>query len=100
LSEDFRYRAEGDLFFILNQTVQAVQQHLENMGKSLVDYNLSDVLDSCSDVMNPTRDITDALNAPTPSELINARKKLNTTQRAAYKEIITHVKNNKGVHSL
>lgn len=96
LSEDFRYRAEEDLSLILNQTVQVVQQHLENMGKSLVDYNLSDVLDSCSDVMNPARDVTDALNAPIPSELINARKKLNRAQRAAYKEIITHVKNNKG----
>ena len=100
LSEDFRYRVQWDHSLILNQTVKAVQQHLENMGKSLVDYNLSGVLDSCSDVMNPARDITDALNAPIPFELINTRKKPNTAQRAAYKEIITHVKNNKGVHSL
>ena len=47
------------------------------MGKSLADFNLSHVLEAWSEAMNCTRDITDALNALIPRELINLRKKLN-----------------------
>ena len=46
--------------------------------------------------MNCRRDKTDALNAAIPRQLINLQKKLNAEQKKAYKEIIHHVKHNKG----
>ena len=42
------------------------------------------------------QETTDALNAPIPPKLANLQKKLNVEQKKAYKEIIHHVKHNKG----
>ena len=73
----------------------AVQQCLEGMGKSLADFNLSELLAEANCVIDLTKDVKDALAAPIPENMLFARKKLNPGQKLAYKEIMHRIKQKK-----
>ncbi|XP_057518502.1 uncharacterized protein LOC130799428 [Amaranthus tricolor] len=65
------------------------------MGKSLKDYGLQHICRSEDILVQRTRDVIDALDAPIPEACNAARKQLNNELRTAYKCIISHVKRKK-----
>ncbi|XP_074303832.1 uncharacterized protein LOC141638327 [Silene latifolia] len=93
LSEDFKKRYGDDGHKILLMTATKVEQYLEGMGKTFADFGLAHLHFEEDAVVQGTRDITDALNAPVPLAQLASRKELNVGQRAAYKAIMEHVKN-------
>ena len=73
-------------------TIQFVEVFIENMGRSLTDYGLQHLHTHPDVSIRRTRDVPDALDAPIPASCMEARKMLTIEQKAAYKRIISHVK--------
>lgn len=72
-------------------TARQVESILEGMGRSFKHYDLIHLHSLQDPDLKSTKDIQDALDAPVPLAYIEARKKLNAEQRAAYKCIMDHV---------
>ncbi|XP_074282715.1 uncharacterized protein LOC141607255 [Silene latifolia] len=66
------------------------------MGKTFTQFGLDHLHFEQQIILQCTRDISDALNAPVPLLQLASRKQLNVKQRTAYKAIIEHVKAAKG----
>ncbi|XP_074320257.1 uncharacterized protein LOC141657045 isoform X1 [Silene latifolia] len=95
LSKDFAKQFPGEVAKILQLTAGKVEQFLEGMGKSFGHFNLAHLHIIQETVVQSTRDISDALNAPVPLLQLASRKELNAQQRTAYKAIMHHVKTSK-----
>ncbi|XP_074282556.1 uncharacterized protein LOC141607096 [Silene latifolia] len=96
LSDDFRKQHPGDPAKVLQLTAGKVEQFLEGMGKTFTQFGLDHLHFEQQAILQCTRDISDALNAPVPLLHLASRKQLNVKQRTAYKAIIEHVKAAKG----
>ncbi|XP_074313490.1 uncharacterized protein LOC141648664 [Silene latifolia] len=77
LSEDFRKEFQHNEQMILHLTAGKIGQFLEGMGKTFAGFNLHHLQVAQDSVVNNTRDVTDALNAPVPMEQLASRKELN-----------------------
>ncbi|XP_074315213.1 uncharacterized protein LOC141651397 [Silene latifolia] len=95
LSDDFRKQFPEEHAKVLQLTVGKVEQFLEGMGKTFSQFGLNHLHFEQETILQSTRDISDALNAPVPLLQLASRKQLNLQQRTAYKAIIQHVKNAK-----
>ncbi|XP_074299984.1 uncharacterized protein LOC141631180 [Silene latifolia] len=95
LSEDFRKQFPGDEAKVL-QLTRGRSAILEGMGKTFKQFGLDHLHFEQQAILQCTRDISDALNAPVPLLQLASRKQLNVRQRTAYKSIIEHVKAAKG----
>ena len=95
LSEDYAVKHPCQPHRILSLTCQSLASFLENMGKSLKDYGLQHLCRSEDILVQRTRDVIDALDAPNPEACNAARKQLHNEQRTTYKCIISHVKRKK-----
>ncbi|XP_074292530.1 uncharacterized protein LOC141619414 [Silene latifolia] len=96
LSEDFRKPFLGDEAKVLQLTAGKVEQFLEGMGKTFKQFGLDHLHFEQQAILQCTKDISDALNAPVPFLQLASQKQLNVRQRTAYKSIIEHVKTAKG----
>ncbi|XP_074305435.1 uncharacterized protein LOC141640600 [Silene latifolia] len=96
LSDDFRKQFPGDPAKVLQLTAGKVEQFLEGMRKTFTQFGLDHLHFEQQAILQCTRDISDALNAPVPFLQLASRKQLNVKQRTAYKAIIEHVKAAKG----
>ncbi|XP_021719094.1 ATP-dependent DNA helicase PIF2-like [Chenopodium quinoa] len=61
------------------------------MGKSLGECGLTSLSDSTDSMIDRTKDIQDALDAPIPQSCIDSRSLLNAAQREAFTSIMEHV---------
>lgn len=95
LSEDFALKRQIEPHKTLLLTTRAVEVFLENMGKSLADYDLQQFYKDIDILVQRIRDIQDALDAPIVASYLGARALLTIEQRAAYKRTISHVKQSK-----
>ncbi|XP_010686096.1 uncharacterized protein LOC104900380 [Beta vulgaris subsp. vulgaris] len=92
LSEDFARKFSHEKAKIALLTIKAVEQLLEDMGKTLEDFDLHGLKGSESDEIRRTKDIVDALDAPIPEEYKEARVHLNCKQQEAFNSIMEHIR--------
>ncbi|XP_074296951.1 uncharacterized protein LOC141627617 [Silene latifolia] len=95
LSEDYSREYTCDTYIIRVLTVRKVEQHLEEMGKSLRSFGLGHLSEPQDSVRQRTRDITDTLNAPIPEDCMLCRTSLNSDQQHVFDVIMEHVTANK-----
>ncbi|XP_074267323.1 uncharacterized protein LOC141590651 [Silene latifolia] len=95
LSEDYSREYPCDTYTVRVLTVRKLEQHLEAMGKSLRSFGLGHLSEPQDSVLQRTRDITDALNAPVPEECMLCRTTLNSDQQHVFDTIMEHVTANK-----
>ncbi|XP_048497997.1 uncharacterized protein LOC125496546 [Beta vulgaris subsp. vulgaris] len=95
LSEDFvrRFYQEKEKIALL--TIKAIERLLEDMGKTLEDFDLDGLKGAESDEIKRTKDIIDALYAPIPDEYKEVRGHLNCKQQEAFDSIMDHIRTGK-----
>ncbi|XP_043710377.1 uncharacterized protein LOC122659313 [Telopea speciosissima] len=94
LSEDIQKRTGGSEYHTM-ETIRSVNSFLQSMGKSVKDYDLSQIKDIFNQFNgNHPREIVDEYSIKVPSEDYDAKNNLNPEQYNAYNVILKQINAN------
>ncbi|KAL4583975.1 hypothetical protein LXL04_008563 [Taraxacum kok-saghyz] len=90
LSEDYNQQYESTER-VLNMVLIDIRVFLQSMGKTLHDFDLPIMTSECNLESTGFREVVEEYSVRVPYEDLHARDSLNTDQKAAYDQIMTHV---------